>query len=325
VRSLVQKYGAESLHGAVAVQRIQDLHRRTGLAYGDLGVPAGPVLRDADGSYNQDYQIGKIHLNDFDGVPSADRKVKVRVSLTAVKCFGTEDPGGSDETFVIISVININANFDGTDKLVTTMRTEIKNGVQGGDVIFEARTVGPEVGLGFPGGGLKINVAIFDHEHGDVDELREKIQAFLEDAARKGSQALAGAAAAGNPSLAGVAGGAQDFMNFEVGGVKPFRLLTLTLSDELAEALADDLVDEHEFVIPAVTLAGWAKQAPDDPDRFPEWERSFRRSADLPRRIQFNWPPADDEYLFSGGGGSYKVYLTLTPILTIEPVVPKVP
>lgn len=324
VRSLVGKFGTSSLHDAIAASKISEFYRRTGRNFGPLGVPVSGLNRQPNGSYVQDFQLGNIQLANFDAVPTSVKKIQARVIVSAVKCFGTEDPGGTDETYVVVSIINVNPNDTGVDSLVTTVRTEINNNVNAGNVIFQARTIGPELGTAFPGSGIRLHVAIFDHENGDADEIRNKIQAVLNDGAKKGAAALAGAAAADDPKLAGAAG---DIVDFEIGGVKPFKILTAGLADLLTNLLADDLIGEHDFFIPAAKIAEWAIPATDNPEKFPNFEASFRTLPDvLGPSIQFNWPQkVEDEVLFGEGGGSYKIYFTIIPRIQIVPVVPTIP
>ncbi|AHV95257.1 hypothetical protein [Paenibacillus sabinae] len=275
-----------------------------------MGYPIGNVSRRADGKYEQNFQLGVVILDNPNALPQSFTKYKASVTLAAVKCFGTEDPGGlftsaEDEPYVIISIISVNPNFGGTDTLVQTTRTEILEHVKAGAVIFENRTIGDI--SAFPGSGIKIHVAIFDHEHGDANALRNKINNVLEDAARKGSGALAAAAAANDPKLAGTVG---DITNFEVGGVKPFNILTYGVAGLLTELLADDLIGEHEFYIPAADIVEWS-----NPEKY---NSSLRTSPDL---IRFNVPQRpEDEFLFSGGGGSYKIYFRVAGIVEERPL-----
>ncbi|MGB9929603.1 MAG: hypothetical protein ACPK85_14575 [Methanosarcina sp.] len=317
MRSLVKMFGTNSLSQAlinakIAEEKIYKYYFGTGGSLGPLGPPVGGLIPSNE-SVQQNYLLGSIRLNNIDGTLEAFTSYDVEVKLSAVKCFGTEDPSENDETFLVISLISINPNSYGVDELVHTMRTEIASNVQGGKVIFKEKTIGTL--RAFPGGGIKIYVAIFDHENGDPDDLRNDINAVLEDSAKKGAQLIAGAAANGNQQLAGAVG---DVTEFEVGGVKPFKLLTLGLADLLADALSDDLIDEHEFIIPAQNIVDIAEQA--------AFQASFRRHPDiLGSDVQFNWPRTDaDEVLFSGGGGSYKVFFTITPIITIRPTPPRI-
>jgi hypothetical protein len=313
LRALARRYGASTFRETRAGFLLADHHRRTGGRFGLLGAAVGPVRRQQDGSYVRNTQLGRLTLgNDLLEEAASELRIRAEVSLAAVKCFGTEDPGGTDEVYLVISVVTINPNFSREDKLAFTTRTEIAD-AQAKDVIFQARTLADA--HAFPGSGLRIHVAIFEHEHGDADELRDKIQAALDETAKKASSALAGAAAAGDGGLAGAAG---DVIDFEVGGIKPFKILTLGLASLVTEALKDDIVSEHEFVIPAEQLVAWAERD-EATKRFLKYESSLRTSGDLPATVRFNWPPPNQEFLFSGGGGSYKVYLQVKPILTVEP------
>jgi len=294
---------------AIAAEKINEFHRRTGRNFGPLGFPIGDIVRLPDGRYEQNYQLGVTRINNTSFLPESFTKYEAEVTLSAVKCFGTDDPSGTDETFVIISLISMNPNFDGTDKLVQTMRTEIKNDVNEGAVIFTNQTIGNV--SGFPGSGIKIHVAIFDHESGDADQLKNKINEILEDAARKGASALAGAAAADDPKLAGPIG---DVVDFEIAGVKPFKILTLGIADLITDILSDDLIDEHDFYIPAETIVDFA----DDSTKF---NASLRISPDVQADIKLNWPQKpEDEYLFSNGDGSYKIYFKITGFEIVRPL-----
>jgi hypothetical protein len=303
----------ESLRRQISRALIMHHHLRTGGSLGPLGPPVGGLVQDI-GSNRQDYQLGSIRLNDANGTLEAFTKYDVEVKLSAVKCFGTEDPSGTDEAYLVLSLASINPNFGGVDQLVHTMRTEIINEVKGGLVFLKHTMIGTL--HAFPGSGIRIYVAVFDHEHGDADDLRDKIHAAVEDAAKKGAQLIAGAAASGNQQLAGPVG---DVIEFEVGGVKPFKILSLGLASLLADILGDNKIDEHEFVIPAQNIVDISNPA--------AFQASFRRHPDiLDADVQFNWPRTDaDEFLFSGGGGSYKVYFTITPLKIERPLEPRIP
>ena len=103
-------------------------------------------------------------------------------------------------------------------------------------------------------------------------------------------------------------------INFEVGGVKPFKVLTLGLAGLLASALADDLIGDHVYVIPPGNIKDWADQ-----DNF---TRSIRPNGDaLDFDVQFNWPSRpEDEHVFTDGNGTYKVYLKIKGVRVIKPI-----
>src|SRR4029077_6164724 len=226
---LANKFGTKSLRDAVAIHSIRDFHRRTGADYGPLGIPIGGLNKGADGSYQQNYQLGTVQLTDIGSPPTGEAQYIADVVLSAVKCFGTQDADGEDSTYAVISLFTLNPNHSGSDKLVKTIRTEILDGVRAHphdpEAIFKMRTLDDINPINPTGGGIAIHVALWDHESGNADDIRDKIAAALEDAANKGAAALASAAAADDPQVsAGIIGKVTDF---EVAGIKPFHLLTL--------------------------------------------------------------------------------------------------
>ena len=115
----------------------------------------------------------------------------------------------------------------------------------------------------------------------------------------------------------GQGGFAGDIINFEVGGVKPFKVVTLGLAGRIASALADDLIGEHVYVIPPGNIVDLADQ-----DNFTRSIRPTRDALDFD--VQFNFPPRpEDEFVFTDGHGTYKVYLAVRGIRTFIPENPK--
>lgn len=309
--ALVRKFATTSLRDAIAGFKVHDFHRRTGGKFGPLGVSLGSPARQADGSYIANYQLGSITLADISAQPSAETSYSADVMIAAVKCFGTQDNDGEDSTYAVISLSSMNPNKAGGD-LVQTIRTKIQDNTHAGDVIFKAWSL-PQAPAFPAGAGIAITVSIWDHESGNADEIRDKIHTVIDDGVKKAASALAGAAAADDPSVSG--GTIGDITQFVVGGVKPFELLTLGLSDLLAKAFSDDLLGEHTFVIPAANIVELLDQN--------TFIASIRKSPDLDFDVQYNWPPKpEDEYLFSDGHGSYKIYFLVRGIESKELVIP---
>jgi len=297
----------------IAVRKIGDLRRRTGADFGPLGVPLGAIQRDADGRYSQSFQLGNVHLTDLNGTPNAETSYITTVTLAAVKCFGTQDADHSDSTYLVISVFAIDPNHKGSDTTAATIRTAIVDHVHEGDVPFKAQTLA-DVPLPV-GSGLVIHVSVWDHESGNADDIRDRIASSIEDAVKKGAAALGSAAAADDPQISG--GTIGKITDFEVGGVKPFHVLTLGLASLIANAVADDLVGEKIFNIPAGNIALLS-----DPATF---NQSVRRDPDLPFDVQLNWPPTfDDEkdFVFTDGHGTYKVYFLIKTAKVTTPLTP---
>lgn len=137
---------------------------------------------------------------------------------------------------------------------------------------------------------------------------------MIEDAANKAASAIAGAAAAADdPSVSG--GTIGKVTDLEVGGVKPFHILTLGIAKVIGELLAGDLIGSQEFFIPAANISAFA-----DPDKF---KASLRTDPDVPFDVQMNWPPTfqeEAEFLFNQNGATYKVYFVIRGIPITEPV-----
>ncbi len=297
----------------IAADKINDFHWRTGKNFGPLGIATGSLNRTNDGSYVQNYQLGVISLANFTAPPLAYKSIQGLLALSAVKCFGTEDPGGNDQTYLIITVTSLNPNFGGVEKLVYTSRTNIQDNVEGGNIIFQNHTLQniPDI----TGSGLKIHVAVFEHEYGDADQIRDKIQQIIEEAAIRGASALAAGAAGADAKLAGPVG---DLIDFEIAGIKPFKIITFGIADLITGMFADDLVDEHEFFIPTANIMEWAQK---EDENFPKWQASLRTNGALTPNITYNIPiRPEDEILFEGGGGSYKVYFKFTPKVVWIPI-----
>lgn len=140
-KAFASKFGATTLRTAIAVRGIRDFHRRTGADFGKLGVPLGRMTQSANGVYIKNYQLGSIHLNDINSDPAGQTDYVADVVLSAFRCFGTQDPDGSDSTYAVISLISVDPNGQGSDALASTGRTEIINNVHEGDAIFKMRSI----------------------------------------------------------------------------------------------------------------------------------------------------------------------------------------
>ena len=300
--------GSIPAQDTIAALSMAKFYHDTGGAFGPLGVPLNAPHRISGTSYIQEFQLGNLHLNDIAGTVTGETTYEAEVTLAAVKCFGTQD-NGTDETYVVMSLVTVDPNNPGMP--VATQRTVIQDGVNGGDTIFKNAIVIQQKISGTS--GIMVHLAVWDHESGDADKLRNDINEVLQDGASKAASALAGG------DLGGQGGFVGDIINFEVGGVKPFKLLTLSLAGLIAGALADDLIGEHVFVIPPGNIIDLAEQG--------NFNRSIRPNGPaLDFDVQFNWPPnPQDEFLFSDGHGSYKVFLKVKGIKKVRPIDPPLP
>ena len=273
-----------------------------------LGVLLGGLTKAANGSYQQKTQLGSISLTDVSASPSGQTEYAADVTLSAVKCFGTQDRI-SDQTYAIISLFSMNPNH-GPDKLVKTTRTPIQDNVKVNNVIFKMQTIGDLIPAG---SGIGIHIAIWEHESGDADEIRDETTKALEDAVNKGAAALASAASAGDPRVS--AGTIGNITDFEVLGVRPFHIMTLGIAKLISSILADSMVGEHFFFISAADLVELAEQK--------KFEASIRKNPELPFDVVMNWPPRpEDEPLFTDGAGTYKAYFLIRGRVTFGVTIP---
>jgi hypothetical protein len=272
-----------------------------------LGAPVSQVFQTADGNYKRDYQFGSIIKPLSINLPRTETRYFADIFIAAVKCFGTEDPGGvfsggegEDEPYLIITTINpAHAWLDQAEgNVVKTWRSPIFEGIAKGEIFGQEQEVFKNLAIGRHGISLKIT--LLDHEYGDADELRKKI----EEKGRQLAQETLSVASA----LAGVnidEALSEQAMNSEIG-----KLIQDITFDVITDILKDDKIDEKTWRLDGTMLKDWVDTgftANSDVQYPPE---------ELPSNIKTNFPREnifDTIWLFSGGGGSYKVYLRVIP------------
>lgn len=306
LRQLAQRFEVRSLNALIAAVDIAGEYRRRGdnSLNSALGAPVSGITQSADGTFSRNFQFGSITTRSID-IPRTETQYAVDIFIAAVKCFGSEDPGGpfsggegEDEPYLIITTINpAHAWLDQQEgNIVKTWRSQIFEGIEKGEIFAQEQEVFKNLAIGRHGVSLKI--ALFDHEHGDPDDLRKKI----EEKGRALAQEIMQVAAA----LAGVnidEALADQTMNSEVG-----KLIQDITFDTLTDLLKDDKIDEKTWRLDGTMLKDWVDTS--------FTERSDVQTGDLPSHIKFNFPREninDPSWLFSGGGGSYKVYLRVIP------------
>ena len=145
-----------------------------------------------------------------------------------------------------------------------------------------------------------------EHEHGSEEELRRRIEEKGNALARE----ILDAAAA----LAGL--NLDEQTREQVLDNDILDTLGDISVDTLTALLQDDKVDEKTWLLPAHTLKTWA----DIMDAYVN-SHVIYPNGEIPAHIKTNFPYEgifDRTLLFSGGGGSYKVYLRVTPrIITV--------
>lgn len=111
-----------------------------------------------------------------------------------------------------------------------------------------------------------------------------------------------------------------------VSGFKPFEAFLGWASDALADLFGDNLIGEHDFIIPAEVFQDWTSEEIETDEgeiRYPRLDKSFKEGARPPNsQLQINWPKANNEPLFNEGGATYKVYFQIIPTELKRPLVP---
>jgi hypothetical protein len=292
---LTQRFESDSIRTCVAKHEISELFRRTGGKFGPLGPVSGDLQEAPDGSFRQNHLLGDIQLQDIDARCDARQMYQASISLVGIRCFAAQDVE-TDELFGTVSLINVNPNFSAVNELVTTVPLPLVDSATG-DMHYKETVLG---NVPLTGSGVVIHTALWDNESGHVDEIRDKVEAALREGAKKAASALAAGAIANDPSA--TAGTVGEVTEFEIGGVKPFHVLTLKLADVIAHWLADDLLGEKRNIIPAQSILDFQGVG---------YNNSLRTDPALEFDARFNWPPPGHDIIFNKGGALYKAYFKI--------------
>lgn len=272
---------------------------------GLLGTPLEEVQDHGNGTYSRRFEFGKLSTRDMDPVVTEEVYV-ADIDIAAIRCFGTEDPGGlfkpaEDEPYLIITAVApANAFLAGYQaNVVKTWRSQTFSGIRAGEVfatdisVFRNILIGPH--------GISLKLLLMEHEHGSEEDLRRRIEEKGAALAREIIDAAA--------ILAGL--NLDEQTREQALDSDILDTLGDISVDTLTALLQDDKVDEKTWLVPGATLKTWA-------DDGGAYQRSHvvYPNGEIPPYIKTNFPYEgifDRTMLFSGGGGSYKVYLRVTP------------
>lgn len=283
----------------------QEYRRRgSNSLYGALGEPTTDVKSEGD-DWVQKFQFGSIRTLAWTA-PRTEINYFADVYLAAVKCFGTDDPGGlfvsgEDEPYLIVTSVTPASTFlPGSKPVIRTWRSqtyreisaENNNGLFGqNQLMFQDLFIGPY--------GIGLKVLLMDHEHGSEADLEKEIKEKGDEAARE----LIDLAAA----LAGIP--IDEATEDQVLDSTILRVLGAASVSAITQVLKDDKIAEKDWIIDGEMLKQWVDNS--------ETGSSFvNYGSELPASVETNYPREEIfgmDKLFSGGGGSYKVYLRVIP------------
>jgi hypothetical protein len=264
---------------------------------GLLGNPVGEVRDLGNGHYTRDFEMGALHIRSDVPRRLPIEYYKADIDVAGIRCFGTDDPSGEDEPYLIITAVSPAGAFLGGN-VVRTWRSQRFEDVTQGMVFgtdlaaFNDLPIGPK--------GLYLKLALMDHEHGDEEELRKQIEEKGSKLAREIMDAAA--LVAGLDIDDAVSDQALDSEILSTLGDISVGLLT--------GILKDDKIDEKTWWIPGDLLKTWA----DDVNAYNDSGVDHNDPAMAVVKTNFPRDALHDmSWLFSGGGGSYKVFLRVTP------------
>jgi hypothetical protein len=274
-----------------------------------LGPISGGIMKDDSGSYKIPAKFGFLMkpLSDVPegpthGPPEARGEYNVAVSLAAVKCFGTEDPGllgpAEDEVYGYVTLF---ALMPGRQEQIIRKRLRRQNEVKKGDVIYKSEPIG-EVALMSGTTGLKIHMILLDKEHLEPESAADDIvNAVRKVNAIVGGTATAITLKAPNKVTAIIA--AASAITAAIIEIEVAREFIKLLHEPIALIFKDDRIGQKTFNVTPAQLEAWST---------PEGYQASKRQAPevLGPDVAFNFPLDIDnpEWLFNEGGSTYKVH-----------------
>ncbi|MEZ4869323.1 MAG: hypothetical protein R3C14_48825 [Caldilineaceae bacterium] len=299
IRSLLHNYGVGSLVGLIAAHDIDVAYRtRAYDRFGPLGEPIGGVFSQDGRTYKRDFQLGSI-IKPLGEDCKGSTKYKVYAQIAGIRCYGTDDPGGTDEPYLVATLININP-MKGEDQ---TINTKLFGPFQtrAGQTFCKAESLGEgEIPAGT---GIRIHMALFDKEGGNHEEVREDVEEYIREAVKTGAVAIATAVGAGDINTASSVAG--DALNS-----KPARWITAGLSHAVADIWADDFLGEKVYHITASDIQRLSTSD----------SLNVRNDPGLDPDVVYNFPkdPNNRAWLFDEEGATYRVYVMVQVSSPIE-------
>jgi len=277
-----------SLHALIAGHEIEELYNKSrGIL--TVGSPRGPVQRIGNGDFEQRYTFGSI-IKPLDKPARIGDETAVSIEIAAVRCFGTDDPSGHDEPYLITTVYAVSTKLGELNPQTTRFGPDEFGEVTGHLGENNIFAQGRQLAHDFPVPGdsdIRIHVQLWESEHGNPEDIKQKVSKAAGTAA---STAVGELGPIGNTvAILAEVLGLLDTIGDAIGGV-------------IGGIFGDDLIGVKDFVVPNDYL----QKLVADPNSL------TRRSDSIPSET-FNFPqqPEDDSWLFSNGHASYRVFFRI--------------
>ena len=297
--------GAELL--AAATGAIGDFWRDT-LGVLSVGTPTGPVQPTGGGSHIQDFTFGQI-LKPADEPPVIVERFHVSVEISAIYCFTTDDPGGTDEPYLISNTYTIDPSVGQTSVHTVEISNDALGNHEAGDIFGQDQQLANNITV--PGDGdITVNISLWDQELGiNPEKAVSSIGKITSDAITAGLPALGaaiGSVVPGAGTGAGLAAGTGLSEIMAASGIT--EAVGKAIASAVVDLLGDDLVDQKSLVIPSSFLATLCKGDP----------ATLEKTSKTINGMSYNFPqgPEDDSWLFDRGPGkgTYRIFLRVSKV-----------
>jgi hypothetical protein len=258
-----------------------------------VGTPIGMVTRSDDGRHVQEYDWGSVIKPLGDQIQIGDRFL-VHIEVAGVRCFSTDD-AREDEPYIIFTLFAIDPTRTEEQLVVPGLLDATKQGIRSGQVFGQAFQV-TSGSFFVPGDGeVRIHASVWDQESGDPEEQKKKAGDWAKGtmATALGMLSLIPGFAWAGPAAIGAAQ-ATGLLDWAATGI----------GDWVGGWFSDDLIAEHDYVIPRAFLADLRD------GKIPN-----KTSPSISQEL-YNYPQADedDSWLLHKGdtGGSYRIFFRIS-------------
>jgi hypothetical protein len=236
----------------------------------------------------RDYRFGSL-LKPAGKPVAVGARYQAFITVAAVRCYGSEDPSGSDEPYLVSNCYAVDPFRK--DDAVTTRRNDFPDDISPPMQFGQGTRIAEEVSI--PGDGhIKLDLALYDRELGASDHLEKKWSDITKTAILAGLSAispLVGATAAVLEDKWALVTGVADLVGSAVADIFGDDLIairTLVIKPEYLERL---ILDPPSLTLTSGSIPGTAYN-------FPETSESG---------------PEGGSWLFSGGGGTYRIFFNI--------------